>query len=112
MLPFGITQAVGISSSAIAQSWGINPPQSDTSQAQPTEPDGSSNAPSVSPSTRKVSPLVTNISEFEAYGEVIERTKSMIRDPEAQRLASEHGLQVLDITWEDTGRYDNSSVGA
>jgi len=33
---FGITQAVGISSSAIAQSWGINPPQSDTSQAQPT----------------------------------------------------------------------------
>ncbi len=35
----------------------------------------------------------------------------MLRDLEAQRLAAAHNLQIMDITWEDTGRYDNSSVG-
>ncbi|PZO60435.1 MAG: hypothetical protein DCF15_01895 [Phormidesmis priestleyi] len=49
--------------------------------------------------------------DYMEYGQVIERTKSMIRDPEAQRLAGSSNLQILDITWEDTGRYDNSSVG-
>jgi hypothetical protein len=42
---------------------------------------------------------------------VVERVAGMVRDPEAQRLAREHGLQLLDLTWEDTGRSQGSSVG-
>jgi len=46
-----------------------------------------------------------------AYIEAIERTAGMVRDHEAQYLAGQHGLEILNLTWEDTGRYYNSSVG-
>ena len=45
------------------------------------------------------------------YQEVIQNTAAMVWDEEAQRLAAEYGLQILNLTWEDTGRYYNSSVG-
>jgi hypothetical protein len=47
----------------------------------------------------------------EPYGAVVERVAGMVRDGEAQRLAAAHGLQLLDLTWEDTGRWQGSSVG-
>jgi hypothetical protein len=45
------------------------------------------------------------------YLEVIQKTSAMVWDENAQRLAAEYGLQILNVTWEDTGRYYNSSVG-
>jgi hypothetical protein len=45
------------------------------------------------------------------YLQVIQATKSMISNPQAQQLADRHGLDILDITWEDTGRFYNSAVG-
>lgn len=45
------------------------------------------------------------------YSEVIQNTAAMVWDENAQRLAAEYGLQILNLTWEDTGRYYNSSVG-
>jgi hypothetical protein len=45
------------------------------------------------------------------YQEAIHRTANMVNDPEAQRLARERGLNVLNLTWEDTGRYKSSSLG-
>ncbi len=45
------------------------------------------------------------------YQEVIQNTSGMVWDDDAQRMAAEYGLQILNITWEDTGRYYNSSVG-
>jgi len=45
------------------------------------------------------------------FPEVVQRVAGMVHDGEAQRLASQHGLQLLDVTWEDTGRYQGSSVG-
>lgn len=45
------------------------------------------------------------------YHEVIQNTAAMVWDEDAQRLAAEYGLQILNLTWEDTGRYYNSSVG-
>ena len=45
------------------------------------------------------------------YRTAIARTANMVNDPEAQRLARDRGLDVLNLTWEDTGRYKNSSVG-
>ncbi len=45
------------------------------------------------------------------YVEAIRRTAAMVRDPEARRLVEAYGLNILNVTWEDTGRYYNSSVG-
>ncbi len=107
-----LSQTVGLSQIAFAQSWGIQSAPSDSTTPPATPPPiPDSEEPSVTSTTREEAPLVGSIADFRAYGEVIERTKSMIRDPEAQRLASAHDLQILDLTWEDTGRYDNSSVG-
>jgi hypothetical protein len=48
---------------------------------------------------------------IDAYGQVIEKTVAMVRDREAMALAQAHGLQILNVTWEDTARYDMSAVG-
>ena len=45
------------------------------------------------------------------YAQVIARTTAMVDDPTVQDLAGQHGLDVLNVTWEDTARYDDSSVG-
>ena len=45
------------------------------------------------------------------YQQVIDQTIAMVSNPEAQNLARQFGLKILDITWEDTGRYQNSAVG-
>lgn len=47
----------------------------------------------------------------EAYRRVVEKTAAMVSDREARDLAARHGLQVLNVTWEDTGRYKGSAVG-
>lgn len=41
----------------------------------------------------------------------IQRTARMVKDRSVQKLATEYGLQVLDLTWEDTGRFKGSAVG-
>jgi len=46
-----------------------------------------------------------------SYIEAIHRTAEMVSDTRAQRLAQQHGLNILNLTWEDTGRYKNSAVG-
>ncbi|HEY9648025.1 MAG TPA: hypothetical protein V6C88_16740 [Chroococcidiopsis sp.] len=45
------------------------------------------------------------------YATVIQRTVSMVSDSEAIALAQRFGLNILNVTWEDTGRYNNSAVG-
>jgi hypothetical protein len=45
------------------------------------------------------------------YKSVIQKTASMVSDRTAQNLAHKHGLNILNVTWEDTGRYKNSCVG-
>lgn len=47
----------------------------------------------------------------ENYSDVVIKTASMVQDRTAQNLASKYGLQVLNVTWEDTGRFKNSAVG-
>jgi len=48
---------------------------------------------------------------YHAYQQVIEATANMVRDAQAQALAQRYDLNILNVTWEDTGRYNNSSVG-
>lgn len=45
------------------------------------------------------------------YQDAIRKTAAMAHDPHAQQLARRFGLQVMNLTWEDTGRYKSSSVG-
>jgi len=45
------------------------------------------------------------------YRETIQRAADLVWDANAQSLAAQYGLQVLNVTWEDTGRYYGSSVG-
>ncbi len=45
------------------------------------------------------------------YRETIDRVANMVGDGEAQSLASRYGMQVLNVMWEDTGRFQGSSVG-
>ncbi|MGC4113459.1 MAG: hypothetical protein QM765_02065 [Myxococcales bacterium] len=47
----------------------------------------------------------------EAYWNVVQGVAGMVSDPEATQLASKYGLQILNLTWEDTGRYQGSAVG-
>ena len=49
--------------------------------------------------------------DLAAYQQAIRQTALMVSNAEAQRLASLHGLQILNLTWEDTGRYKGSAVG-
>ncbi len=45
------------------------------------------------------------------YIQVIQKTKGMVSDKAVQKLAGKHGLNVLDVTWEDNARFDASAVG-
>ncbi|HNW30826.1 MAG TPA: hypothetical protein PKN50_20280, partial [Spirochaetota bacterium] len=48
---------------------------------------------------------------YRSYSGVIQKTAWMASDGNVQTLAQKYGLQVLNVTWEDTGRYKGSSVG-
>jgi hypothetical protein len=45
------------------------------------------------------------------YRTAIAQTAAMYGNGSAQSIAQKHGLQILSVTWEDTGRYKGSSVG-
>jgi hypothetical protein len=46
-----------------------------------------------------------------SYAEVIARVENMPNDPNLLDRARRFGLDVVNLTWEDTGRYEGSSVG-
>lgn len=46
-----------------------------------------------------------------AYRDTVRRVAEMVQNPQATTLASKHGLGILNVLWEDTGRYQGSSVG-
>jgi hypothetical protein len=56
-------------------------------------------------------PPIAQRQSFDRYRQVIERTQAMVNDPIARRLAESLNLNVLNVTWEDTGRFYGSSVG-
>ncbi|HEY5928517.1 MAG TPA: hypothetical protein VIV11_42815 [Kofleriaceae bacterium] len=45
------------------------------------------------------------------HAKAIARTAGMVHDKDARSLANKHALQILDLTWEDTGRFKGSCVG-
>ncbi len=51
------------------------------------------------------------IKDYNVYSSVVAKTVGMVNDQKAVSLATRYGLNVLNVTWEDTGRYQNSAVG-
>lgn len=51
------------------------------------------------------------VKSYLEYCDVVARTAGMVSDENARQLAGQHGLNVLNVTWEDTGRYQGSCVG-
>jgi hypothetical protein len=45
------------------------------------------------------------------HSQAVDRVAGMVSDAQAQALASRHGLQLLNVLWEDTGRWQGSAVG-
>lgn len=45
------------------------------------------------------------------YIAAIQNAANITGDPQAQSLAGQYGLNLVNVMWEDTGRYYNSSVG-
>jgi hypothetical protein len=64
----------------------------------------------LTPPTRVVGREIT-IPEDPDYTQAIENTAAMVWNENAIALASKYGLNILNVTWEDTGRYYDSAVG-
>jgi hypothetical protein len=47
----------------------------------------------------------------QTYSDVIQQTEQMVQNRVANKLAAKHGLGIVNVTWEDTGRYKGSAVG-
>lgn len=45
------------------------------------------------------------------FNQTISTVEQMVWSPPAQQLVARHGLSLVNVTWEDTGRYKGSSVG-
>lgn len=45
------------------------------------------------------------------YHRMVQKVANMVNDERAYRVAQAFGLQLLDVMWEDTGRWQGSSVG-
>jgi hypothetical protein len=57
------------------------------------------------------SPVRKEVAGYVSYKQVVEKTMGMVNDAEAKRLAKLHGLDILNLTWEDAGRWKNSALG-
>lgn len=47
----------------------------------------------------------------QTYSDVIAKTEQMVENRTANKLAAKHRLGIVNVTWEDTGRYKGSAVG-
>ncbi|MEO0457144.1 MAG: hypothetical protein AAF152_11285 [Cyanobacteria bacterium P01_A01_bin.114] len=84
--------------------------ESNSSTAVPEATSMTANTASSDPASSEA-PLIVERQRYAQYRNVIERTRDMVHDADAIALAQRWGLNVLNVTWEDTGRYDNSAVG-
>jgi len=51
------------------------------------------------------------LKKYEAYLQVINNTAGMVSNDRARQLVQKYGLNIQNVTWEDTGRFKGSSVG-
>ena len=46
-----------------------------------------------------------------SYAEVVRRVTGMVEDPDRSEAVNRRGLNLINLMWEDTGRFQGSSVG-
>ncbi len=63
------------------------------------------------PTSQDSSSSLPKWAEYSAYRQVIDQTIAMTGDPRARSLAAHYGLDIVDLTWEDTGRHKGSALG-
>ncbi len=56
-------------------------------------------------------PMPATLERESTLDETIQQVESMVWDSRVTTLASRHGLSVLNVTWEDTGRSKGSVWG-
>lgn len=90
-----------------------------TSQSASPEPESAAATPTPAPVQQTVRRddsepgwgIIEPAEEKVTYAEVVRRVTSMVQDGTAQEQVTRRGLHLINLTWEDTGRYQNSSVG-
>lgn len=108
MTPTAIASSVAEDSQQVASiSFGESSSPSSASDSD-SHSNGDSNAADLESGDR---PTPSSQSEYSTYRQVIQQTTGMVYDEAAQQLVDQYGLDILNVTWEDTGRYDNSAVG-
>jgi hypothetical protein len=66
--------------------------------------------PSKNPATSAPAPKLSP-KEAAEYQRTIAATADMVRNTHTRALVQKYGLDIVNLTWEDTGRYKNSAVG-
>jgi hypothetical protein len=56
-------------------------------------------------------PLTRAQTQARSLDKTINTVEAMVHDPAANRLAKRYGLNLVNVSWEDTGRSKNSSLG-
>ena len=51
------------------------------------------------------------LAQASPYRRIVDRVSAMVGDSRAQALLARHQLEILNVMWEDTGRFFGSSVG-
>jgi len=68
-------------------------------------------APSTAVALDQIAPVEVGGYQAQQSDATIDRVERMVWDDRAQQLAHRHGLSLVNVTWEDTGRYSGSAVG-
>jgi hypothetical protein len=55
--------------------------------------------------------FANDLADYQLYRKAVNDTAEMTSDQVSQRMVQEHGLNITNVTWEDTGRNKGSSVG-
>jgi hypothetical protein len=78
---------------------GLNGPNAESTEWQPLKP------------LKLDAEKPRSLTDQEIYQKAIRETAAMVGNEAAQKLASQYNLNIINVTWEDTGRYKNSAVG-
>lgn len=81
-----------------------------SSQQKPSSPIAKSLS-GINPENSNTTDPISRRMTDPTYQQVINETTAMVSNAQAQSLAQQYGLNILNITWEDTGRFKNSAVG-
>ncbi|MEA5467484.1 hypothetical protein [Spirulina sp. 06S082] len=68
-------------------------------------------SPVVKQIVKQEAPRQMSYVDYTFYQQIVQKTVAMVSHGRSQTLAQQFGLNILNVTWEDTGRYNNSAVG-